>query len=66
LLKGSRASLTPLARLRQLQAAGAETALLGTMNSNKSAVKLYETTGFTRLETLETPGYQKIYSPHIG
>jgi GNAT superfamily N-acetyltransferase len=53
-----------LAGLRQLQAAGAETALLGTNTANKSAIKLYETTGFTRLETLETLGYQKIYSPH--
>ncbi len=53
-----------LAGLRQLQAAGAETALLGTMNSNKTAVNLYETTGFTRLATPETPAYQKTYSLH--
>ncbi|MBE2201492.1 MAG: GNAT family N-acetyltransferase [Anaerolinea sp.] len=53
-----------LAGLRQLQAAGVEVALLGTMNSNKTAVNLYETTGFTRLATPETPAYQKIYWPH--
>jgi ribosomal protein S18 acetylase RimI-like enzyme len=53
-----------LAGLRQLQAAGAEMALLGTNTANKSAVNLYETTGFTRLATPETPAYQKIYSPH--
>lgn len=51
-----------LAGLRQLQAAGAETALLGTMSSNRSAVNLYETTGFTRLESLETTAYQKSLS----
>jgi ribosomal protein S18 acetylase RimI-like enzyme len=49
-----------LAGLRQLQAAGVETALLGTMSSNQSAVKLYETTGFTRLATVETTAYEKI------
>jgi ribosomal protein S18 acetylase RimI-like enzyme len=48
-----------LAGLRQLQAAGAETALLGTNTANKSAVNLYETTGFTRLATVETTAYQK-------
>jgi mycothiol synthase len=48
-----------LAGLRQLQTAGAETALLGTMNSNISAVNLYETVGFTRLATVETVAYQK-------
>jgi ribosomal protein S18 acetylase RimI-like enzyme len=52
-----------LAGLRQLQAAGSEMALLGTLNSNKSAVNLYEATGFTRLATLETQPYQKIYAP---
>ena len=53
-----------LAGLRQLQAVGVEVALLGTMNSNKTAVNLYETMGFTRLATPETPAYQKIYWPH--
>ncbi|MBK8986504.1 MAG: GNAT family N-acetyltransferase [Chloroflexi bacterium] len=53
-----------LAGLRQVQAAGVEVALLGTMNSNKTAVNLYETTGFTRLTTPETPAYQKTYSLH--
>jgi len=53
-----------LAGLRQLQAAGAEMALLGTNTANKSAVNLYETTGFTRLATAATPAYQKSYSPH--
>jgi mycothiol synthase len=48
-----------LAGLRQLQAAGAETVLLGTMSSNRSAVNLYKTTGFTRLATVETMAYQK-------
>jgi len=53
-----------LAGLRQLQAAGVEIALLGTNTANKSAVNLYETTGFARLATPETPAYQKSYSPH--
>jgi ribosomal protein S18 acetylase RimI-like enzyme len=53
-----------LAGLRQLQAVGAETALLGTYTANKTAVNLYETMGFTRLAIPETPAYQKIYSPH--
>jgi mycothiol synthase len=53
-----------LAGLRQLQTAGAETALLGTNSANESAVNLYETTDFTRLATPQTPAYQKIYPPH--
>jgi mycothiol synthase len=53
-----------LAGLRQLQTAGVETALLGTNTANKSAVNLYEATGFTRLVTLEMRVSQKIYSPH--
>jgi mycothiol synthase len=48
-----------LAGLRQLQTAGAETALLGTNTANRSAVNLYETTGFTRLAAVETTAYQK-------
>jgi ribosomal protein S18 acetylase RimI-like enzyme len=55
-----------LAGLRQLQAAGVETALLGTMSSSQSAVKLYETTGFTRLATVETTAYEKIENKSIN
>jgi mycothiol synthase len=55
-----------LAGLRQLQTAGAETALLGTNTANKSAVNLYETTGFTRLATLEMPAYQRIENQSIN
>jgi mycothiol synthase len=55
-----------LAGLRQLQAAGAETALLGTNTANESAVNLYETTGFTRLATLEMPAYQRIENQSIN
>jgi ribosomal protein S18 acetylase RimI-like enzyme len=48
-----------IAGLRQLQAWGAETALLATINSNAPAMKLYERMGFEMLEMEEYPAYEK-------
>jgi ribosomal protein S18 acetylase RimI-like enzyme len=48
-----------LASLRRLREWGAETVILITVNTNTPALKLYEATGFTRMEVVETPGYQK-------
>ncbi len=47
------------AGLRRLQEAGAESALLVTMGSNKPANRLYVKTGFRRMPNLEPPRYEK-------
>ena len=46
------------ASLRQMQALGAETAVLVTVSLNHPAIKLYEATGFTRLNIVEAPSYK--------
>jgi mycothiol synthase len=49
-----------LASLHDLQASGAETAMLVTISTNRSAIKLYDTTGFTHMDVLEAPSLEKL------
>lgn len=48
-----------LASLYDLQALGAETAMLLTTSTNHAALRLYESTGFERLALPQPPGYAR-------
>jgi ribosomal protein S18 acetylase RimI-like enzyme len=48
-----------LASLHRLQALGAKTVMLVTISTNNPAIKLYETTGFARMDVPEAPNYEK-------